>query len=376
MPWIFPDEAYEMNTKGKKILSSSTVELNPEVGTESPWASHERQVAMDRVNNTKRAQLGMEGHLNTTARSQRYDRPASRSAVPNGVFHGSPMDYYTSGNAFRGGRIYTKEGQEWLARRLKERAGEFEAISSGNFSKGPPQPIAVSPYTSVDTLLSSIFAAFGSGSFTTSVATAVTQLLGEILKIGAVITPNQLTTYAQSIQKLVETIRGYRGGEPGVAYDRGNIEEQLLEGAPAKAIYNPAEERLRLVASIQTTLKLINGAIREIARTINDSSSARQQVMSILSQRLLGEQLAGYNPEFAGPERQAAVKNVPGVEMGVRTGPTLTGPTYGEIEQERQAEEQLIEEGFPQWDVPELAMNEGEAYAGQGKKRRNRRRKY
>lgn len=378
MQWTFPDEAYEIAKSRKGIKFSnfhSNTQLNAETGAESPWAQHERQVAMDRVRNTQRANKGMEGKLNTTERSQRYDRPASRSAVPNGVFHGSPMDYSTSGNAFRGGRIYTKEGQEWLAKRLKERAGELEAISTGNFSKGMPQPIPVSPYTNVDTLLSQIFAAFGSGSFTSSVAQAVSTLLTEILKIGATITPSQLTNYAQAVQKLAETIRGYRGGEPGIDYERGNIEDQLMGEEARPAIYNPGEERLRLVHSMQTTLKLINSAIREIARTMYEPLSARQQVMSILSQRLLSAQIAEYNPEFAGEERQAAVGEVPGVEMGRPSGPLL-GPTFAEQEAQQRAGQELVEAGFPEFgEAPNLFDLAGMP-RGEGKKRRGRPRKH
>lgn len=122
MQWIFPDQAYEMN-QAEPLEELHSRELQAEIGGESPWAAHERQVAMDRVHNSKKAEKGMEGHLNTTERSQRYERPASRSAVPNGVFDGSPMKYVTSGNAFRGGRIYTKEGQEWLANRLQQEQG-------------------------------------------------------------------------------------------------------------------------------------------------------------------------------------------------------------------------------------------------------------
>jgi len=383
MQWTFPDEAYEIAKSRKGVQYSnfsSNKDLGAEVGSESPWAQHEYQVAMDRVRNTQRAKTGMEGHLNTTERSQRYDRPASRSAVPNGIFEGSPMEYLTSAG-LRGGRIYTKEGQEWLARRLQERIGEYEAIATGNFSRGMPAPIAVSPYTNVDTLLSQIFAAFSAGSFTSSVAQALNQLLDSFLKIGAALTPSQLGVYAKSVQQLNETIRGYRGGEPGIDYERGNIEEQLMGEEARAPIYNPGEERLRLVQSMQTTLKLINGVIREIARTINDPLSGRQQVMATLSQRLLGEQLAEFNPEFAGEERQAAVRNVPGVPQGVPSGRTLLGPTFAEERQAQQDEQDLLQAGFPQFEEQQPNPNQdledlAGRMEGQGKKQRGRPRKY
>lgn len=381
--WIFPDQAYEMN-RGVPFSPSQSRELHAEIGAESPWAEHERQVAMDRVQNTIRAEKGMEGQLNTTARSQRYDRPASRSAVPNGVFHGSPMDYITSGNAFRGGRIYTKEGQEWLATRLKQRVEELDAISTGNFSKGPPSKIDVSPYNMVDTLLQQIFASFGTGSFTSGTATALNQLLGEILKIGATITPSQLTMYAKAIQKLNETIRGYRAGEIGVDFERqGIIREAENPQLGYLLAANPAEERLRLVQSMQTTLKLLNGAIREIARTIYDPQSSRQQVMATLQSRLLGEQIAEYVPGFAEEQRQAAVRGVPGeIPLGRPATGSLLGPTAEEREAAQREEEEaalnLAEGGFPGFQGPPRAATAEElaAMAGQGKKRRGRPRKY
>lgn len=354
MPWIFPDEAYDMNNKGLKFSHFPPSHLNAEVGHESPWAQHERQVAMDRVHNTQRNQRGMEGHLNTTERSQRYTLPASRSSVPNGVFHGSPMTYLTSAG-LRGGRIYTKEGQEWLAKRLKQRIGELDAISTGNFSAGMPQPIALSPYTNVDTLLSQLFASFGVGSLTSSTVQALNQLLSEFIKIGAVITPSQLTKYAQAVQQLGETIRPYAGRELG---------------AELGPVYEGQEKRRRFTDQINKTLKVIDGVIREIARTINDPLSGRQQVMATLQSRLLGAQMAQFNPEFAGPERQQAARNVP-AEL-----PPLGGPLLGEFELEQEAPAvQFEQQPLGRFPEQELAMNEAEAYAGQGK-RRGRPRKY
>lgn len=380
MPWIFPDEAIRMNRLGVHPMRPHYVApMDADIGQASPWADEARQVALNRVYNTQQAKLGMEGKANTTARSQRYERPMSRSAVPNGVFHGSPMEYVTSGG-LRGGVITTKEGQEWLQRRLQQRIGEYDAISSGNFSKGPPRELPVSPYIEIDSLLSQIFSAFGTGSFTSSTADALNRLLQGFIKIGSVIEPSQLGNYARAVQKLTETIRGYRGGEVGIAYDRPNIEGQLMGEAPAPAIYNPAEERLRLVQTMQQTLKLIDGAIREIARVINDPISAREQVMSTLSQRLLGEQIGKFNPEYATanePERAQAVQNVPGVPLGVSSGRDLLGPTFAEQEQQRREQEAFNEE-FNQGGLPagyeDLAGTAD--LSGLGKRRRGRPRKH
>lgn len=368
MPWIFPDEAIRMNRLGVHPMRPHYVApMDADIGQASPWADEARQVALNRVYNTQQAKLGMEGKANTTERSQRYERPASRSAVPNGVFHGSPMEYVTSGG-LRGGVITTKEGQEWLQKRLQQRIAEYDAIATGNFSRGPPRELVTSPYVEVDSLLSQLFSAFGTGSFTGSTADALNRLLQAIIKIGAVVEPSQLGNYARAVQKLAETIRGYRGGEVGLAYDRGNIEGQLMGEEARAAIYNPAEERLRLVQSMTETLKLIDGAIREIARVINESKSSREQVMSTLSQRLLGRQIGQFNPEYATanePEREQAIRNVPGVPLGVPSGRELLGPTFEEEERGEQARREL-----------EASFGEAANLEGLGKRRRGRPRKY
>ena len=177
LPWIFPDQAYHMNHRGT-IPEIAMRPLDALVGSPSSWSEEARKVAMDRVRNTQKAKLGMEGKLNTTERSQRYERPASRSAVPNGVFHGSPMEYVTSGG-LRGGVITTKEGQEWLAKRLKQRIEEYNNLSSGTPVK--QEPIPVSPYTEVDTILNQLFTYFSAGSFTSNVSVEVNKLLQGLL---------------------------------------------------------------------------------------------------------------------------------------------------------------------------------------------------
>jgi hypothetical protein len=298
LPWIFPDHAYQMNHRGT-IPEPVLRPFNGVLGSESPFAAHDRQVAMDRVHNTQRAKLGMEGRLNVTARSQRKDLPASRSAVPNGVFEGSPMEYVTSGG-LRGGVITTKEGQEWLQKRLKERIEEYGALSSGGPAK-PYTPIATSPYLELDTTFSSLFTSLGAGSYTSATADSANKLLLAFLKVGSVITPSQLADYSRNLGKLIESIRPYIGD---------------TQGQTRGFTFTPNEERLRLIDQIYKTFQLCDQVVKEIARTIYDSQSSRDQVMSSLSARLLGSQAAAYNPVVSGPERQMAVQAAQPVQMG------------------------------------------------------------
>jgi len=292
--WTFPDQAFHMNHRGS-LYEMPVEPLQANIGSASPWAQHEREVVMQRVQNTQRAKAGMEGHLNTTERSQRYTLPASRSAVPNGVFEGSTMNYVTSNT---GGRIYTKEGQDWLAKRLKERAGEYSAPS------GTPvkdSTIMVSPYTELNTILSQLFISIGTGSWSSVVGDQANKLLQALLKSGAKIEPSQLGEYAQSVGKLIETVR------PSVGESHGTIRGRLFEAG---------EERLRLIDQIYKTLQLCDQVIKEIARTIYESSSSREQVMATISTRLLGSQAAAFNPAVAGPNRQTAVQNVQPPQLG------------------------------------------------------------
>ena len=312
--WVFPDEAYHMNLRGKEPLRPSLLsnpsEFIPGGGSEfqTSFYEHERQRALDRVANTIRAKQGMEGKINTTARSQRYDRPASRSAVPNGVFTGSPMTYLTSAG-LRGGVITTKEGQEWLEKRLIQRRGEWEELNSGAKSTVPPA-IPVSPYTEVNTILSNLFTAFDTGYFSSSVVELLGNLAQALVKIGAVIEPRQLTTYAQGVQKLIESVRPFEGRQLG---------EEL------GPVFEAREKRLRNVDAINSKLKIVDAVIREIARTMNEPLSSRQQVMSTLGQRLLGLQIKLFSAEFAGPERQQAIGEVSESSMGPYRRPLEMG---------------------------------------------------
>jgi len=311
--WVFPDEAYHMNFKGREPLRPSLLSQPSNFmdggGSEfqTSFYEHERQMALDRVANTIRAKQGMEGKLNTTARSQRYDRPASRSAIPKGVFSGSPMTYTTSAG-LRGGVIITKEGRTWLESRLKQRIGEYEELNSGAKRIDPPD-IPVSPYTETNMILSNLFAAFDTGYFSSSVVEMLGQFAQSLIRIGAAIEPSQLTTYARAVQKMIESVRPFAGKQLG---------EEL------GPVFEAREKRLRNVDAINAKLKIVDAVIREIARTINEPLGSRQQVMSILGQRLLGEQIEQFEARFAGPERQQAVQAV-GTETTGRFAPQQMG---------------------------------------------------
>jgi hypothetical protein len=306
IPWIFPDEAYHMNRRGiqplKPVPIESGFDLLPGGGSEAQtlFDSHDRKVALDRVRMNKRKEQGMLGHLNTTVRSQRYDRDASRSSVPNGVFHGSPMEYLTSAG-LRGGVITTKEGQEWVQQRLKQRVTEYGELASGNFAAGPPARIELSPFMNIENLLQIAFTSFTSGSFSSGLNDTLNQLLQALIKAGAAMTGNQVGRYAQAIGKMVQIARSYDKTNLAAEYDP----TQGLEGVDVK--------QYRKLSAVQQTLRLIDAAIREIARVVDEPVAAREQVMSTLASRLFSRQLETYADDEDG-EAPAPV------ELGQRPG--------------------------------------------------------
>jgi hypothetical protein len=262
-----------------------TMSLYSEVGVPAQvdFNTYDKQVAMDRVQNRINARIGMEGKNNTTARSQRYSRPASRSAVPNGSFEGSPMTYLTSGNAFRGGVITSKEGREWLQKRLLQRRDEYSDSASNDFPPTPPTMPSVSPFPQVDALLSQLFVEFSAGSFSTRVGETLNLLLSALIAIGAKVDGNQLGEYARAIGSLLETTRSYTGDDFG---------DQL------GLAYEGREKRFRNINSINGTLKLIDGVVTEIARVLYEPVSVREQTMASLRSRLLSRQIATFDPRW------------------------------------------------------------------------------
>jgi len=314
--WVFPDEAYSMHRHEKNFTPtapSDPMSLYSEIGVPAQvnFNNYDKQVAMDRVQNRIRARQGMEGHLNTTPRSQRYDRPASRSAVPNGVFEGSPMTYLTS-TGRRGGVITTKEGQEWLAKRLVQRRSEYDSIGSNVFPERPPRNPDVSPFTTVDALFNQLYIDFGAGTFSSKVTETLNQLLSALISIGDKVDGNQLATYARGVASFIETTRPYIGD---------------AFGENVGFAFEGREKRFRNLDGVNGILKLIDGAITEIARVLYEPVAVRQQTMATLRSRLLSRQVETFRPGFASEERQGAIAEPFSPELG---GPLPVGqrPTY------------------------------------------------
>ena len=214
MRWPFPDQVYYANKKGKAMETDQPVkplkELAHHVESHSSWGELARKEALARVATDKSKDRGMLGLDKMNARSQRYERPASRSSVPNGVLTGPAM-IYSATAGIRGGRINTKEGQEWLERRLQERRSEFEAMSTGQFRRERPTALAKTPISpdtnSIDTYLEELYTALNSdvwGSRTTEMAS---NLLTAFFKEGASLSEDDATEYLQNVGDIERSTR-------------------------------------------------------------------------------------------------------------------------------------------------------------------------
>jgi hypothetical protein len=280
--WTFPDQAIARNIHGIGKLKPVSLPNQPTMEEHSPmhssWKQDAHREALSRVRNSKRAEEGMLGKLKTTERAQRYIRPMSRSAVPNGVFHGSPMEYVTSAG-LRGGVITTKEGQEWLQKRLKNRIVELDAIDSGDFSAGAPPQINLAPQFDVlNAALESVFNDFASGNFALSNTTSqnIEKVEAEFLKAGSYITERELNTFAIAFQRLTETVSGYTPTVLGAVYAAADIPKIV-----------------RNIIGIEKRLETLNFFLKEVARSINFTKPEREQLMNSLRERKLVETLGG-----------------------------------------------------------------------------------
>ena len=274
--WTFPDEAISRNIHGIGSLKAVSLLNQPVWGehnaVHSNWKDQAHKEALSRVHNTTKAQEGMLGKLKMNERSQRYSRPMSRSAVQNGKFPGS--EYVTSGG-LRGGVITSKEGREWLEKRLNNRVVELDAIDSRDFSVGAPPAINLAPQFDVlNATLQTVFDDFASGNFafSNSVIENLKKVESELLKAGSYITSRELDTYSTGIQKLTENIRSYTPVDI----------ERLYDASSAKEIK-------RRMISIRKSLSNLVDFLKEIARSVNWNTSEREQLMNSLREKKLGE---------------------------------------------------------------------------------------
>ena len=262
-----------MNRHGHGFFEVPTPHQEMEVGQGPEGTKHFRDFAvaqaLARVHNSKLKEQGFLGLRNTTERSQRYDRPASRSDVHNGVFPGFP--YVSSAGFLRGGTgAITKEGREYVAKRLAQRIAELNAIDSQDYSAGPPQRIDVAPqFTELDTILTQFLDQFESGTFTSSLTDQAFRLQQSLVKAGAVLTPEKIAEVMSIIARLEVSA------------------ERLAVDAPATGQYALNPDRKAVLRSLSLTFDRIKRLLEEINRVAYESKEVREMVMRDIGARIV-----------------------------------------------------------------------------------------
>jgi len=309
-PVVWADQAYAMNVHGigkmKSLPTPSLQEWGLQSSPHSEWKREADAKVRDQLQTNKLKESGMLGNRDTTERSQRYQRPASRSAVPNGIFPGH--EYLTSAG-LRGGVITSPEGREWLRKRLHNRIVEYDAIAKGDFSAGPPPAIDLRPkFTMLDSLFQQVFDQFSTGVFSSGLIDTMSRLLNAYLDAGPTFETNELGPYAESIQKLTEAIRSYEGD----ANEAGLFGERAI-----------AEENKRVILFARKTLVNMNKITEEIARTIYMTIPQRKTIMDELRSKFLKKTAREFTPRFASPSVQRNIESVPGIQLGAEVQPPL-----------------------------------------------------
>lgn len=272
IPWTFPDQAVAMNRYGvaPSLSATSLSPVNIMAGASEAhahFAANAHMTAMARVENTRLAKLGMEGVRNTTARSQRYDLPMSRSAVPNGRFEGDPNMYSTYAG-IRGGRINTYEGQKWLANRLKERAYEYELLNQQKFSNYAPvvdydQALLFPKTNEIDALVDQVFNYLDTANFDRNLISLLQQILNQFYNLAAVLTPADLTHFQQVFED--------------------NILNKLTKSYVGPSLETSVRVEIkRVISTSETIVRRIITTIRNIATINNSAPGNREQQLANL----------------------------------------------------------------------------------------------
>jgi len=263
-PVICADEAYEMNRAGVAYAPSSVGTPLHLEGTESPWLKNAVEEVHLRVRENKRKARGMEGHNNMNARSQRYSRPMSRSAVHNGRFPG--MEYSSAGFAFRGGgNTETPEGRRFIQKLLKNRIGQYDALETGTFPSSMPVQEPVSANTIlIDSALTSLRDQLSASAVGTNTLDAYTKFQTALLDEGASLSDNQISKYASVLGNMQEMIRSFIAlpanqasatqKRIGTALATELSRAQEILNTLMRAVYESPEVRQTQARSIQSQL--------------------------------------------------------------------------------------------------------------------------
>lgn len=234
--------------------------------------------ALARVRNTSMAKAGMLGMRNTTERSQRYERPASQSAVQNGRFYAPGYEYAADAGEKRGGTgLITKDGRAWVHKALQERVKQLEAISTGAFLS-KPGPIEVTPNTDgIDAAIQPLVDSLQMNYISSFLPSMAQQVQAAILRAGATIRETDLVRIYQVVLNAQQSIR--------------SLKSSRREGPV------PSEQN-KILNIVDASLNRSEQILKELSNTVSQPTAVRQLAVNAISRRL-GIALATTEPEAA-----------------------------------------------------------------------------
>ena len=305
--WTFPDEAIRMNKKGFQPLKPVDLPQQDRlVGAKSPFADSMREMALAALHTNRVKEQGMLFHRNTTERTQAFDRPAHLSQTRiNGKFMAPSYEFSQTAGGLRGGTgLITPEGRAWGKQQLMNRIKELDQIDSGDYYEGPP------PRTNLDPKLDALDSAFSqfldqweAGAIPGSLVEQANRTVGELYKVGAVITPSKLAQYVEVVARL---------------------QVQADRMAAAGGIYTFKEEKRTILRAVVLIFNRFQTLAEEIARVINEPEQVRRMVLEDIGARMLkgavqGQAVAGETQPFVprGPFVPGG-RETPGIRPGGR----------------------------------------------------------
>lgn len=265
-PVLFPDEYVALNNMGYGYAHPRGTRTMPIEVLGTPDSFHdtkrayEHKVVMDRVLNRKLANRGMEGKLNTTERSQRYTRPASRSAVPNGVFsHSAPGIYTSSNTQAQGGVITGTKGQKWVRERLAERSQEYTGIKNASLSAPAvfPKSTVSIPVSPIQSALLALGDAIQSGFVTDATVTSAQSLVPLLVSRAPILSVAEMVEAIGTVQSLQDSV-------------------VAMKALPETGRYALKTETKRALDALLRALKRSEAVLKDIAKAMNYSTAEKE----------------------------------------------------------------------------------------------------
>jgi hypothetical protein len=299
-PQLFPDQYVAMNRYGFRPPVPSNLRVAPEQGilpagetarAQVSFAQQEKAKVLNRLQTNHLKDLGMRGHLDTTERSQRYTRPASRSAVPNGIFHLSTNRTATS-TGLQGGVITSREGLSWTRQRLAQRVGEYNARKASNFMSEESFPqsgkITMPPTIALEGLFVTMFDALQEGAIGGELIDAARKIESLILSpLGAGMSPPEIMGFIRMLEQLRPAFQTVR---------------------TAQARYSQSAEKKRTIQVVAKIMRRIETVMKNLNKISYGSPQERLMYINAERARIL--------PEVAGQFRPAGQAPGVGVQVG------------------------------------------------------------